>query len=70
MIILTLRYMLNRYRLTGVISNGTGSIDATFFNDVVVQLIAVPCENIIESGPSVEMHRPPLIIQDSVGTKA
>ncbi|KAK1414990.1 hypothetical protein QVD17_30759 [Tagetes erecta] len=58
------------YRLSGVISDGTRSIDATFFNDAVVQLIELPCDNIIESDPNVDMHRLPTIIQSSIRTHA
>lgn len=53
-----------------MISDGTGSIDATFFNDAVVQLIGVSCNNIIESTPNIDMHRLPSIIQDSIGSRA
>ncbi|KAK1414519.1 hypothetical protein QVD17_30265 [Tagetes erecta] len=61
---------LYSYRLSGIISDGTGSIDATFFNDVVVQLIELPCDNIIQSDPNIDMHRLPSIIQSSIGTHA
>lgn len=56
--------------MTGVISDGTGSIDATFFNDAVVQLIGFSCDSLIESSPNLNMQCLPQIIQDSIGTKA
>ncbi|KAK1415780.1 hypothetical protein QVD17_31567 [Tagetes erecta] len=61
---------LYSYRLTGVISDGTGSVDVTLFNDAVVQLIELPCDNIIQSNPTIDMHKLPSVIQDSVGTEA
>lgn len=36
----------------------------------MVQLIELPCDNIIESDPNVDMHQLPSIIRDSVGTEA
>ncbi|KAK1414692.1 hypothetical protein QVD17_30442 [Tagetes erecta] len=61
---------LYSYRLTGVISDGTGSIDVTLFNDAVVQLIELPCDNKIQSNSTIDMQQLPTVIQDSVGTEA
>ncbi|KAK1411422.1 hypothetical protein QVD17_37971 [Tagetes erecta] len=55
------------YRLSTTITDGHESINATLFNDVVLQLIEVPCSTLVESSKEDNTTGIPHLIQDCIG---
>ncbi|KAK1436542.1 hypothetical protein QVD17_02323 [Tagetes erecta] len=55
------------YRISAIITDGTGNLAGTIFDDAVTQLVGIPCSTIISSNPAIALNEIPEFLTNTVG---